>query len=225
LKKSLGTIATWLILGTIFVMIIATLMDNPETKMTYSELMVAIEGSKVDKIALSSDGEKAYVTLKGNATEKEIKIPSLDTFMDKIHEQITGENFTLEQKPESLIITILTLLSPFGLLLIFFIFWFLFMNNSQNGNKTMSFGKSKARLMGVTEKSKTVFADVAGVDEEKEELEEIVEFLKSPKKFTDMGARIPKGVLLVGAPRNRENSFSKSGCRRSCGSFLHNQWI
>ena len=64
----------------------------------------------------------------------------------------------------------------------------------------MSFGKSKARMMGVGEKNRITFDDVAGVDEEKEELEEIVEFLKSPKKFTDMGARIPKGVLLVGPP-------------------------
>ena len=66
------------------------------------------------------------------------------------------------------------------------------------GNKTMSFGKSRARMMSPTDKNKVTFDDVAGVDEEKEELEEIVEFLKNPKKFTDMGARIPKGVLLVG---------------------------
>ena len=210
MKKSLGTIATWLILGTIIIMIVATLMDNPETKMTYSELMIAIEESKVEKISLSSDGDKGYVTLKGNAIEKEVKIPSLDVFMENTREAIITESFSLEQKPESMIVTILTLLSPFGLLLIFFIFWFLFMNNSQSGNKTMAFGKSKAKLMGVTEKSKTMFSDVAGVDEEKEELEEIVEFLKSPKKFTDMGARIPKGVLLVGAPGTGKTLLAKA---------------
>lgn len=74
----------------------------------------------------------------------------------------------------------------------------------------MTFGKSRARLMGATEKNKINFKDVAGVDEEKEELQEIVEFLKSPKKFTDMGARIPKGVLLVGAPGTRKNNACKS---------------
>lgn len=70
-------------------------------------------------------------------------------------------------------------------------------------NKTLSFGKSKARMMTSADRNKITFADVAGVDEEKEELQEIVEFLKSPKKFTDMGARIPKGVLLVRKSRNR----------------------
>ena len=71
------------------------------------------------------------------------------------------------------------------------------------GNKTMSFGKSKARIMTPADKNKITFEDVAGVDEEKEELEEIVEFLKNPKKFTDMGARIPKGVLLSRSTRYR----------------------
>ena len=74
----------------------------------------------------------------------------------------------------------------------------------------MSFGKSKARMMGVGEKNRITFDDVAGVDEEKEELEEIVEFLKSPKKFTDMGARIPKGVLLVGPPGTGKTLLAKA---------------
>ncbi len=71
------------------------------------------------------------------------------------------------------------------------------MNTAQGGgNKTMSFGKSRARIVNPTDRKRVTFKDVAGVDEEKEELQEIVEFLKAPKKFTDMGARIPKGVLL-----------------------------
>ena len=74
----------------------------------------------------------------------------------------------------------------------------------------MSFGKSRARMMGTTERTKITFDDVAGVDEEKEELEEIVEFLKSPKKFTDMGARIPKGVLLVGQPGTGKTLLAKA---------------
>ena len=74
----------------------------------------------------------------------------------------------------------------------------------------MSFGKSRARMMGTGEKTRVTFDDVAGVDEEKEELEEIVEFLKSPKKFTDMGARIPKGVLLVGQPGTGKTLLAKA---------------
>ena len=74
----------------------------------------------------------------------------------------------------------------------------------------MSFGKSRARVVAGTEKAKITFKDVAGVDEEKEELQEIVEFLKSPKKFTDMGARIPKGVLLVGQPGTGKTLLAKA---------------
>ena len=83
-------------------------------------------------------------------------------------------------------------------------------NNGNPGSKTMSFGKNRARMMTPAEKNKITFEDVAGVDEEKEELEEIVQFLKNPKKFTDMGARIPKGVLLVGQPGTGKTLLAKA---------------
>ena len=105
---------------------------------------------------------------------------------------------------------VLGLLTPFGILIIFFIFWFILMNRSQGTGKTMSFGKSKAKSINELDKNKITFADVAGVDEEKEELQEIVEFLKNPKKFTDMGARIPKGVLLVGHPGTGKTLLAKA---------------
>ena len=120
--------------------------------------------------------------------------------MNTLQEPMKSGNITVKEKSESIFMFILSLLTPFGILIIFFIFWFLLMNNNQGGSKTMSFGKSKAKMINTIEKNRVTFKDVAGVDEEKEELEEIVEFLKNPKKFTDMGARIPKGVLLVGHP-------------------------
>ncbi len=213
MKKSVKTLAMWLILGIIFVVLITSIMDNSQNKMKYSELMLAIESGKVSNIELTSDGTKAYVTLKDNTKiEKEVNIPSVDSFMDKITDYLAENSFTLEEKSQSTIITILSLLSPFGIIIIFFIFWFLIMGSNQGGagNKTMSFGKSRARMMGVADKTKVTFDDVAGVDEEKEELEEIVEFLKSPKKFTDMGARIPKGVLLVGQPGTGKTLLAKA---------------
>ena len=213
MKNSLKTLAMWLILGIIFIVIISSIMDNSQNKMKYSELMIAVENHDVQSIELSSDGMQAYVTLKDNPKiEKEVNIPSVDSFMDKINQYLIEGNFTLEEQSESTIITILSLLSPFGIIIIFFIFWFLIMGSNQGGagNKTMSFGKSRARMMGGAEKAKITFDDVAGVDEEKEELEEIVEFLKSPKKFTDMGARIPKGVLLVGQPGTGKTLLAKA---------------
>ncbi len=213
MKKSLKTLAMWLILGIIFIVVISSVMDNSQNKMKYSELMLAIESGKVDNVELTSDGTKAYVTLKDDPRiEKEVNIPSVDSFMDKISNYLVEGSFTLEEKSQSTIITILSLLSPFGIVIIFFLFWFLLMGNNQGaaGNKTMSFGKSRARMMGTTEKSRITFEDVAGVDEEKEELQEIVEFLKSPKKFTDMGARIPKGVLLVGQPGTGKTLLAKA---------------
>jgi cell division protease FtsH len=213
MKKSLKTLAMWLILSILFIVTVSAIMDNSQNKMTYSELMIAIESGKVKNIEINSEGTKGYVVLKENEKiEREVNIPSLDSFMDKVTPYLAEGSFTLEEASESTLITILSLLSPFGIVIIFFIFWFLLMGSNQGGagNKTMSFGKSRARMMGTTERSKVTFDDVAGVDEEKEELEEIVEFLKSPKKFTDMGARIPKGVLLVGQPGTGKTLLAKA---------------
>lgn len=93
------------------------------------------------------------------------------------------------------------LLPSVFMILIFVVLWFVFMQQSQGGgNKVMSFGKSKAKLHKDEEKNRINFNDVAGLDEEKEELQELVDFLKNPKKFIDLGARIPKGILMVGPP-------------------------
>ena len=212
MKNGLKTLAMWSILIIIFVVILTSILDNSESKLAYSELVSKIETGEVKEIEIQADGQKAYVTLKGNTSnKKEVNIPNMESFMGYVEEYLKDGSITLTEKSESIFITFLSLLTPFGILIIFFVFWFLFMNgNSQGGNKTMSFGKSKARLMNTADKNRITFKDVAGVDEEKEELEEIVEFLKSPKKFTDMGARIPKGVLLVGPPGTGKTLLAKA---------------
>jgi len=96
---------------------------------------------------------------------------------------------------------IMDILPTIFMILVFVVFWFVFMQNSQGGgNKVMSFGKSKARLNNEEDGRRITFKDVAGLKEEKEEMKEIVDFLKAPKKYNDMGARIPKGILMVGPP-------------------------
>ncbi len=213
MKNGIKSLAVWLIIGIILIVVISSIMENSNSRMTYSELIENIEENNVSSIELSSDGTSAAVILNDNASlEKEVNIPSLDSFMTYAQDYIKAGNFKLEEDSESIWVTILGLLTPFGLLIIFFVFWFFMMNagNNQGGTKTMTFGKSRARMINAAEKNKVTFDDVAGVDEEKEELEEIVEFLKNPKKYTDMGARIPKGVLLVGQPGTGKTLLAKA---------------
>ena len=212
MKNSLRTIVMWLIIGIVCIILISAITENSETKMSYDELVSSINSGKVESIDLEADGNKAYVKLKNNDIEKEVNIPSIDAFMAEISDDLANQSFTFEEKSESIWITVLSLLSPFAIIIVFFLFWFLLTSGSQGGggNKTMSFGKSRARVVAGTEKGKITFKDVAGVDEEKEELQELVEFLKSPKKFTDMGARIPKGVLLVGHPGTGKTLLAKA---------------
>ena len=203
MKNGIKSLAIWLIIGVILIVVISSIMENSNNKMTYSELIENIEEGNVSSVQLSAGGQSAKVTLNdNNKTVKQVNIPSLDSFVTYAEQYIKNGNLALDEESESIWITILSLITPFGLLIIFLVFWFFMMNpgNNQGGNKTMTFGKSRARMINTAEKNKITFDDVAGVDEEKEELEEIVEFLKNPKKYTDMGARIPKGVLLVGQP-------------------------
>ena len=212
MKSGIKSLATWLIIGIILVVVISSIIDNQNSKMTYSELIEQIEEKNVESIEVSSEGTSAYVTLKSDKGQKQVNIPSLDSFMNYVGEDIKAGNFTLESASKSIWVTLLNLVMPFGLIAIFLVFWFFMMNGNgaQGGNKTLTFGKSRARLVNTADKNKITFEDVAGVDEEKEELQEIVEFLKNPKKFTDMGARIPKGVLLVGQPGTGKTLLAKA---------------
>ena len=211
MKNSLKTLAVWGIIGVIFIVLISSILENNDRKLSYSELVQKIEANEVEHIEINSSGDSAVVKLKENNGQKEVNIPNMENFMDILEEPMKNGQVDVKEKSESWFMVILGLLTPFGILIIFFLFWFLLMSKSQGaGGKTMSFGKSKARNITEIDKNKVTFNDVAGVDEEKEELQEIVEFLKSPKKFTDMGARIPKGVLLVGPPGTGKTLLAKA---------------
>ena len=211
MKNSIKTLAIWGIIGLIFVVLISAILENGDRKLSYSELVTKIEKNEVESININSSGESAEVKLKDDNLSKEVNIPNMENFMNTLEEPMKKEQVVVKEKSESWFMILIGLLTPFGLLIIFFIFWFILMGKSQGaGGKTMSFGKSKARNINEIDKCKVTFNDVAGVDEEREELQEIVEFLKNPKKFTDMGARIPKGVLLVGHPGTGKTLLAKA---------------
>ena len=214
MKNGIKTLAMWLIIGIILIVLISSILSNTDNKLAYSELISKIESGEVKEVELSYDGTTAIVELTNDNVPKEVNIPSVDNLMTSLDESMKAGTITVTEEDQSIFMIILQLLTPFGILIIFFIFWFLLMGGinqgGAGGSKTMSFGKSKARMINPGEKGRVTFNDVAGVDEEKEELEEIVEFLKSPKKFTDMGARIPKGVLLVGQPGTGKTLLAKA---------------
>ena len=212
MKNSLKTLAVWLIIGVILVVAISTILENSNTKLSYSYLIAKIDAGQVEKIELDAGGASATVKLKNDNIEKKVNVPSVDNLMENLQDNMKSASITVTEKSESAWGIFLAYLTPIGIIVIFFIFWFVLMSgaNSQNGNKTMTFGKSKARVLNPTDKNRVTFDDVAGVDEEKEELEEIVEFLKNPTKFTEMGAHIPKGVLLVGQPGTGKTLLAKA---------------
>ena len=219
MKKSIKTFTMWVITFVIVLFLVQAALNNPDTKMKYSELLAKIENGEVSSVELAADQTVAYVTLKtevqaeGNvisSNKKEVTIPSIDAFIEEITDNMVAGQLEVVQEEESAFVSLISMFSPVMMVIVFLLFYLLLMSPNQNSNKSMSFGKSKARMINANDKNKVTFKDVAGVTEEKEELQEIVDFLKAPKKFTDMGARIPKGVLLVGHPGTGKTLLAKA---------------
>ena len=212
MKKNVrNTLLLILIPVLIFVSIFAVTKVNQKVeKANYSEIIAKFYNNEISEFSLNINKRELYYTQRSDKKEYKYTVPSSDIFYNDINEYVVEYNKTA--KPEekikydyepgnegSWIISFLPSILMIVVIVALFFFMSKRMGKMMGGDSTMNFGKAKAKKLS-DDGRKTMFTDVAGADEEKEELAEIVEFLKSPKKFNDMGARIPKGVLLVGPP-------------------------
>ena len=134
MKNSIKTLAMWLIIGVILIVLISSIIENTDNKLSYSELIAKVESGDVREITLSSDGAQWEVKLKDENFTKEVNIPSVDNLLESLNESMKAGTVTVNEKSESIWMIILSLLTPFGLLIIFFIFWFFLMGGAQAGN-------------------------------------------------------------------------------------------
>ncbi len=199
-----GLVMLILVAGTVALLYTWLQTTTPASSKKYSEFWDAVKAGNVQ--AVVQDGETLTVTLKGSAETYTVIVPNNitgDVFSDMQKASAAGSQDTVppfQKKPTqdtSWLGLLFTGLLP---LLVIGGFIFFMMRQAQgSNNQAMSFGKSRARMF-LGNKTVVTFADVAGVDEAKMELQEVVEFLKYPEKFNSLGARIPRGVLLVGPP-------------------------
>jgi cell division protease FtsH len=198
-------LALWLVISLMVILLFNMFHQTKQTstETTYSQFISSVEKGEVAKVTIQGNNVLGAFT---NGTEFKTYVPHDSDMIKTLRDHKV--NITAKPQEESpwymnVLVSWLPMLLLVGV-------WIFFMRQMQvGGGKAMSFGKSKARLLSESSK-KVLFNDVAGVDEAKEELQEIVEFLRDPKKFTRLGGRIPKGVLLVGAPGTGKTLLAKA---------------
>ena len=209
-RKSLKNIFLFLGITVAILLMLAMVFNNHTGKSyNYSEILYYFEDQKVKNYSIDLGSGEMIIVLNNNtkisyvAPDSSAMLSDIKSYVEKYNKEHPSNRMTFNWKRPTDTFWQSTLLPMLVIGAIFMLFWWLTIKrlNATMGDagKQMNFGKAKIKQMA-DEKRKTTFADVAGADEEKEELREIVEFLKNPRKYNELGARIPKGVLLVGPP-------------------------